>query len=201
MTLAVGLLVLVAWLGPWSAGSGLQDLLDPSDTPADFIHCQGYGCAQRFRVTLVEKDWLALTRPLRSAADSPAAERRAVAEVVAAFERKVGALTGSTQDRPRARFFETRSGQLDCVDETVNTATLLHLLQKAGLLRFHRPGAPARRGYLVDGRWPHNTAVLVEQASGRAFAVDSWFGANGQVPHIVPLEQWLAGWEPPQGTP
>ncbi len=206
MTLAAGFLLLVAWLGSWSAGGDLRDLLDPADTPADFTHCQGYGCMQRFRVSLGERDWQGLVRPLRTGAESPIAERRAVAEVIAAFERKVGELTGSGRDHPRARLFETEPGQLDCVDETVNTTTVLHLLQEAGLLRFHRPAAPARRGYVIDGRWPHNTAVLVERDSGRAFAVDSWYRANGQAPHIVPLDRWLAGWEPAaahpaQGTP
>ena len=49
----------------------------------------------------------------------------------------------------------------------------------------------------IDGAWPHQSAVVLEIASGKAYAVDSWFEDNGRAAHVVPLEQWRAGWKPP----
>ena len=43
---------------------------------------------------------------------------------------------------------------------------------------------------------PHNTAVIIEKISGDEFVVDSWFFDNGTPPVIVPLESWLAGYDP-----
>ena len=81
--------------------------------------------------------------------------------------------------------------QLDCVDETVNTASYLTLLSRAGLLRWHRVGPVAHRGTLVTLDVA-NTPVLVETESGQGFAVDTAFADPGLPPYIVPIETWLA---------
>ena len=88
-------------------------------------------------------------------------------------------------------------GQLDCIDETSNTTTVLELLDRAGLLVWHEVRGPMSRFFVYDG-WPHTTAVIVETATGEAYAVDSWFHDNGQPAEVVPLEQWVAGWGPEQ---
>ena len=81
--------------------------------------------------------------------------------------------------------------QLDCVDETVNTTIYLTLLSREGLLRWHRVAAPAHRGTLVTLDVA-NTPVLVENGTGKGFAVDTAFADPGLPPYIVPLETWLA---------
>jgi hypothetical protein len=50
--------------------------------------------------------------------------------------------------------------------------------------------APAARGFFIDGRYPHATAVLAETATGRKWAVDSWPRANGAAPVVQPLAEW-----------
>ena len=87
--------------------------------------------------------------------------------------------------------------QFDCYDETTNTSTYLTLLAQAGYLQWHRIHGWAGRGSLIgsDG-WPHQTAVIVELQSRRAWAVDSWFEDNGRAAHVVPLDVWYAGWVP-----
>ena len=74
------------------------------------------------------------------------------------------------------------------------------MLQKAGLLKFHETALPTHRGYLFDGRWPHNTAVILEVKTGKMFVVDSFYRANGGEPYIVTRADWLAGWRPPGAT-
>ena len=44
---------------------------------------------------------------------------------------------------------------------------------------------------------PHVTPVTAEIASGDLWAVDSSFFDNGEEPVLMPLKEWLAGWEPP----
>ncbi len=51
--------------------------------------------------------------------------------------------------------------------------------------------APIARGFFLDGRYPHATAVIKEKASGKQHAVDSWVHDNGVYPEIKPLSVWL----------
>ena len=86
--------------------------------------------------------------------------------------------------------------QLDCIDETVNTSLYLRFFDEKGLLKFHTIATPARRGMFIDGSWPHNTAVVTDNKTGAQYAIDSWYGNNGDLPDIVPLQEWLDGWKP-----
>ncbi len=67
---------------------------------------------------------------------------------------------------------------------------LLLVLEELKLLRFHKVDAPEARGYLIDGRPPHATAVLTEKTSGVRWAVDSWTRGYGQAPEVMPLAVW-----------
>ncbi|MEZ5838943.1 MAG: hypothetical protein R3D02_00370 [Hyphomicrobiales bacterium] len=50
-----------------------------------------------------------------------------------------------------------------------------------------------QRGFFLDGRYPHVTAVLVEKG-GVPYAIDSWPGPNGATPEIKTLDAWFASW-------
>ena len=96
-------------------------------------------------------------------------------------------------DVPRNKFGPPRTAQLDCIAETSNTTIFLLLLERDGLISRHRVRYPARRGFLM---WsPHKTAVLEELATGRGWAIDSWYGPSGSPAPVWPLEVWLAGKE------
>ena len=82
------------------------------------------------------------------------------------------------------------TGQFDCIDSSRNTTSLLLVLDQLKLLRYHDVDVPVARGFLIDGRYPHVTAVLVEKASGTKWAVDSWTVGYGQDLEIMPLERW-----------
>jgi len=100
---------------------------------------------------------------------------------------------GARCDAPSNEFSPPRAAQLDCVAESSNTTVYLLLLERDGLLSRHRVRYPASRGILM---WfPHKTAVLEELATGRAWAIDSWYGPSGSPAPVWPLELWLAGKE------
>ena len=115
------------------------------------------------------------------------------------MEKFSGEKTGTHEDVGEAVRFKTSTKQMDCIDETVNTTTYIKFLNEEGLLKFHEPALPVHRGYFIDGRWPHNSAVIREK-DGPLYVVDSFYRANGQEPHIVPRTDWVNGWRPPGAT-
>lgn len=79
---------------------------------------------------------------------------------------------------------------MDCVDESTNTRALLLYLERRKLLRHHTVERNVTRGFLIDGRYPHATAVLQDR-SGKKWAIDSWYEPTGGAPDIRPLSEWL----------
>ncbi|MDR0379350.1 MAG: hypothetical protein LBI62_05315, partial [Candidatus Accumulibacter sp.] len=73
----------------------------------------------------------------------------------------------------------------------------LRLLERRGLLRFHRALEPvARWRFLI---FPHHSAQIEEtrdDGAGARFVVDSWFFDNGHPAAVLPLEAWLRGQDP-----
>jgi hypothetical protein len=53
--------------------------------------------------------------------------------------------------------------------------------------------APESRGYLLDFRYPHATAVVANRMSGARWAIDPWPKRNGQRPDTLPIAVWLKG--------
>ena len=47
------------------------------------------------------------------------------------------------------------------------------------------------RGNFIDTRYPHNTAVLQEKATGVKWSVDSWMRHNGDIPEVMTLKRWF----------
>jgi hypothetical protein len=68
--------------------------------------------------------------------------------------------------------------------------SLLLILDQLGLLRHHEVDEPVSRGFFVDGRSPHTTAVLVETRRGVKWSVDSCTCGYGEAPEIMPLPRW-----------
>lgn len=190
-------------LASLAVGAAAEDLRDPRDfllgngaAPPEngaVTICHAYGCGQVTRVHLGAADLAMIRRLMAPGAASPEAEREAVAGVIAAMEVKIGAITGTSADRD---YRDLASGgdptQMDCIDEAANSTSYLLLLEELGLLRYHEVAYPASKGFLLDFVYPHNTAVLVERATGAHYAVDSWVFKNGEPPIIVPLETWYA---------
>jgi hypothetical protein len=154
--------------------------------------CHGFGCKYRAELALSAADRAALAGMLAPGRASAAAERRAIGTAGAWFDRRFGAVAGTVGHVARAgRSYMFDKRQMDCVDSSRNTTSFLLVLEQMKLLRHHDVVEPEARGYLIDGRPPHVTAVLREKATGTKWAVDSWTRAYGQAPEIMALERWM----------
>ena len=162
-------------------------------TPSMVYVCHGFGCKYRDEVDLTAGDRAKLTQILAAGRASPAAERKAVAAAGAWFDRRVGPVAGTQNHVARAGAkYMYDIHQFDCIDTSRNTTSLLLVLDQLKLLRHHDVDAPEARGYFIDGRPPHATAVLVEKATGTKWSIDSWTVGYGQALEVMPLERWKA---------
>jgi hypothetical protein len=164
-------------------------------TPDRFSVCFDHSCRTIVTSSFSGREWQRITVPLRQPAPSAAAERVALAQAIALMEQLVGEKTGTAGDRGGNLAGFGRPGQMDCIDESNNTTTYLQLLQRDGLLRHHILQDRATRFGLSAGM-PHTTAVILDVAAQRRYAVDSWFFDNGEFPVIMRLEDWKSGWRP-----
>jgi hypothetical protein len=151
--------------------------------------CHGYGCRIVTRVTLSAAEIGLIAAPLKRAQNAEA-ERTALARAVQSFEEIIGARVGTGGDLPRTQIGDAESDQMDCIDEATNTTSLLKLLEAQGALKHHGVAKPAARGFFLDGRYPHATAVVAEAGGGK-WAIDSWPRGNGEPPVVQPLAEWL----------
>jgi len=159
--------------------------------------CHGTGCAQRTEVRLDETDWSKVDALFLSPAAGAADERSRIGLAIGVMEVLVGPQSGTRTDTGRNQHSGNQPDQLDCVDEAVNSTTYLQLIAERGLLRFHDVATPANR--IIEVFNAHNTAVVVDRATGISYAVDSWFYDNGSPAVVLPLTVWRAGWDPLNG--
>lgn len=108
---------------------------------------------------------------------------------IAYFEQRSTQKIG-IKDEPKSDITQSgRMGQMDCIDESTNSRTVLLYLQSRGLLKHHSVLGNVSRGFFADGRYPHSTAV-VQEKGGQKWAVDSWYEPAGGEPDIMPLSEW-----------
>jgi hypothetical protein len=160
-----------------------------------FAICKAVSCEETVGIHLSEADWQTIRLIFHPPAASAEYERRRIATAVGRLEQLVARQAGTFDDQPRNAGSFRGTPQLDCVAETTNTTVYLLLMQDDGLLHWHSVGYPKHRG-LLNLQFPHNTAVVIENSSHKAFAVDSYFHANGRPAEVVPLAVWAAGYDP-----
>jgi hypothetical protein len=157
------------------------------------VACHGYGCARRMVLGFEPGLAARVSAAMAAGRTSAAAERQAIGEAVRLYTSFLAERFGGPPDEPRSPPSRAgQHGQMDCLDSTANTLSLLLILQARGLLTYHEVERPQARGFLLDGRWPHVTAVLSEKAGGASWAVDAWPYAPGHLPDILPLKAWFA---------
>lgn len=153
--------------------------------------CHGFDCSYKTRVDLGAADHRQFAA-FFAKADSAEAERAAVGRAVQHAEERGAGVIG-IRDLPKSDYTQSREkGQMDCIDESTNTRSLLLYLEKRGLLKHHAVEVNRSRGFFADGRYPHSTAVLREKAASRRWAIDSWYEPAGGPPDIRPLDEWMA---------
>jgi len=205
---ALRALVMVAAAG-WLAGCAtnftnsttavgwIEEKGNPRPTVENFTACHDYGCASRTEVYLAAEEWREVRAAFTPAPADATEERERIKKAVAQLEVMTARRAGTQGDKGGTLNAIALPGQMDCVDEAVTTTTYLVLMQDDGLIKLHRPETVAWRGQLFAKMLPHVTPVMTEIASGERWAVDSSFFDNGQEPVILPLKEWLDGWEPP----
>jgi hypothetical protein len=194
--LANVLIAAVVGGGASSAGAAdggatfLRDLSLGTEASPVLVICHGFGCAARNQFVLTPAR-LGVIRSTLGRARSAKDERKALAKVVAWFDRESGKVAG-TVNRIAYASASTKSGpaQMDCIDLTANITELLIVLDRNKMLKFHHVGEPVSRGVFVDGKQPHTTAVIVDNATGTQWSVDSWTKAYGQNPDIMTIGDW-----------
>ncbi|MGI9366307.1 MAG: hypothetical protein ACR2O8_14070 [Rhizobiaceae bacterium] len=156
--------------------------------------CSGYGCIIKDKLVFPAEAQAQLRTIMDEGQESPEAEREALGKAIAFME---------TAARNKLRYradieysYQVNSGkrgQMDCVDESLNTISFLKYLHGNGMLRHHKPiNRFAERGMLFDGRYPHKSARM-RQNNGVDWAVDSWKRNNGELPEIITLAEWYKG--------
>jgi hypothetical protein len=170
-------------------------IVDP--VPASFSVCHGRSCTVVSPVSLDDGQWSSIARLFAVPAANPQQERERIADAIALFETIVGKLTGTAGDKARNGYDRDWESQMDCIDESTNTTSYLKILAHGGLLKWHAVEDRVTRSTFFLF-FPHTTAVVRDLQSGKLWAVDSWFFANGERPVIVPLDEWKRGWEPPE---
>lgn len=157
------------------------------------VVCHGYECSIKTGVSINDDDLATIRRMMAGAEKSPAAERQAIANTIGWMERRVAPTAGTANDRDyRDLMSGGDASQLDCIDEASNSTSYMMLFKKLGLLHHHRIGYPIAKGFLLDGRYPHVTAVVIEEDSGKEYSIDSWVFANGEPAAVSPLKDWLS---------
>ena len=152
--------------------------------------CHGYTCRIVTPVRFSSTEIAKIAGSLTKGASDAEGERQALSLAVQIFETMVGARIGTAHDLPGMQFGQGTDDQMDCIDEATNTTSLLLFLAAHGYLKHHRVEAPSARGFFIDGRYPHATAVLTDTISGKKWAIDSWPRANALPPVIMPLGEW-----------
>ncbi len=102
--------------------------------------CHGYGCSRRLPVML-DGNIIPRAAALLGSTESAEAERRAIGEVVRIYTAQLARELGGAPDRPGSPYeMSGQHGQMDCLDETANTTSLLGRTRQPGSI-----AAPPRR--------------------------------------------------------
>nr|WP_321464123.1 hypothetical protein [uncultured Cohaesibacter sp.] len=193
---AVPILLALAACNPQttsSTASWVSAMNNRAPTETTIYVCHAFGCQLKYGYRFTKADLSKLKRILRAGSKNPQAERKAIGNAVAWFEKRVGPIIGSDKDKGGLDMKNAGvPGQMDCIDEASNTTSLISFAQKHGFLKYHKVQSPVARGYFLDGRYPHATAVILETESNERYAVDSWIYDNGVFPKIKPLKDWMA---------
>jgi len=162
-------------------------------TPDNYSICHNNGCAEFAFISLNDQQWTSIESIFLPIANGAIQEREQIKLAISLLEIYSGKQSGTYKDQAENSLTLGRKGQLDCIDEATNTTVYLRMLANAGLLKFHQQSSRTSRGGIII---PHNTATIIDIQSQQRYAVDSWFEANGELPHIVPLKIWKKGWKP-----
>lgn len=172
-------------------GLNLSNYPDPSASIAEYKLCHGYGCSVETYAWFSPSQWKSIGKIFDKSPTSPEDERLKIAKAIAKMETYTGELVGTNNDQAKAPLLKKSDYEFDCIDETVNTTKYLQFLYDAGFFRFHTVGTPAYRG-ILSGKYPHNTATILDAYHQIVYVVDTYIYPNGHKPDIRRLDSWLS---------
>jgi len=150
--------------------------------------CYNFGCNVQTRVSISAREWGEVSGWFYPPAKTAEQERKQIRQAIGWMEAVIGHHTPTYRDKakdlPEGAEFP---GQLDCIDESMNTTVYLRLFQQAGLLRWHKVVRRAYRRAIFDQHW---SGQIMEFKTGQRFVVDSWFEDNGMLPYIAASNVW-----------
>ena len=137
-----GSLVMLCSLGTGCLDGSAGSARPPGQLSQQVRVCHGYSCKYKTSLVLGATDAKRLAAILAAGKQSAQAERKAIARAVAYFEQRTFDVIG-IRDEPRSKVGGSGvRGQMDCIDESTNTRSLLPYLADRKLLR-HQCGATA----------------------------------------------------------
>jgi hypothetical protein len=154
----------------------------------DITICYNYSCKRTENVRPAAGEWQEVVNQFIPAARSAAEEREMIRRAIGILERIAGTQTPTYRDRGRNPVVDDWPGQMDCIDESINTMRYLDLLQERGLLHWHHAvGRAYRAPYIFDQHW---AGQIIELETLEYYAVDSWYLDNGNAPYIQAINEW-----------
>ncbi len=172
----------------WVLGACATSAVAESLSLAALPICYDFGCNTRQMIALSDSEWRGVAGWFEPAPTNAAMERERIRKAVGWLEVLAGRHTPTHNDKGRNDLLPSEApGQLDCIDESINTTAYLRLLEKEGLLRWHRVLDRAYRRAILDQHW---AGQIEEVGSGQRYVVDSWFADNGALPFVQPLDEW-----------
>jgi len=151
--------------------------------------CMNFSCRHKETIALSEEDWDSVANWLLQPAENAAAERENIQRAIGWMEVVVGRYTPTNRDvggdlqNGRVDF----PGQLDCIDESLNTTTYMKLFERNGLLKYHTVVERAYRRSIFDQHWAGQIETI---DGGERWVVDSWFQDNGYLPYLQEVAAW-----------
>jgi hypothetical protein len=150
--------------------------------------CYNFSCKTRQTVTLSQTEWHSIIGWFYPGATSAAGEREQLRRAIGWMEVVVGRHTPTHRDKGlNLEKNPNFPGQLDCIDESLNITTYMHLFESQGHLHWHHVMDRAYRSGGFDSHW---AGQLQEVATGERFVIDSWFQDNGMLPYIARSAKW-----------
>ncbi len=160
----------------------------------DIAVCYEYSCSRIGQVELIGPEWNKITELFEIEPENPHQERQRMSKAIALMEQLTGKELGTSNDKAE-NSITAEPGQMDCIDESMNTTRYLRYFAKKGWIKWHQVKDRVERSpFFFDVHW---TAVVADKSSNQLYAIDSWFRDNGREPVIITLQDWKAKKEKP----
>jgi hypothetical protein len=150
--------------------------------------CMNFGCKAKQVIAINQNEWDGAANWFSLSAETAEQERNQIKKAVGWMEVIAGRHTPTHNDvGGNLSEGATFPGQLDCIDESLNTDTYLKLFELNGFLKHHKVVERAYRRAIFDQHW---SGQIEEVDSGERWVVDSWFQNNGNLPYVQKSKLW-----------